>query len=185
MKSISVFVKFLGIQLVIGIIIVLGLTSCESKEEKYYLEAREKFSKYIIPDIKENWKLYISNALVLKKEEEETEAKLAQRGWKEIDPNYSSKEKEGESIKWSFWEEVIKAPEKYVVKTTQDNDILLEYKISSYEGEWLYHSAMLSTMFVKDKRFAYFRIFYIYTPERFGWREVDYEFTWPSVLKIK
>jgi len=88
MKSISVFVKFLGIQLVIGIIIVLGLTSCESKEEKYYLEAREKFSKYIIPDIKENWKLYISNALVLKKEEEETEAKLAQRGWKEIDPNY-------------------------------------------------------------------------------------------------
>jgi hypothetical protein len=169
----------MNIKLISGIFLVLIiLISCENLESKHYQRAEEDFIKYTIPDLKENLGLYMTEALALKKEEEKRDAVIANKQWNLVDPKYSSKYSE-DSPKWKFWEEVVKTPDKYVAKT-QKGDIFLEYKISSYEGEILYYSAMVSLPCFKDKEFAFLRVFFIYS-ER-GWKQVDYEFSWPTFL---
>lgn len=165
-------------KLVLGIfLVVFSLISCKNLETKHYQTAEEYFAKYTIPDLKENLGLYMTEALALKKEEERSEAALAKKMRKLVDPNYSSKYSE-DSHKWKFWQGVVKAPNKYVAKT-QKGDIFLEYKISSYEGELLYYSAMVKLPFFKDKEGAFFRVFFIYT-EKGIWKQVDYELSWPT-----
>lgn len=181
MRFIKLFKSLFWIKLLFGLITIFSIPSCESEESKYYWKVREEFSKYAVSDIKENWKSYIAYALEVKIQEEKKEAELAQQGWRRIDPNYSAKEKSKEdSPKWRFWQEIIKAPEKYVTKT-KNGDIFVEYEISTYQQGWLYHSAMVKILFVKDEWFGFFRIFFIHTPEKHGWREVDYGFSWPSI----
>lgn len=167
----------MNIKLVCGIfLVVISLISCENLESKHYQRAEEYFIKDTIPDLKENLRLYIAEALALKKERERSDAAIAKKMRKLVDPNYSSKYSE-DSHKWKFWEEVAKTPDKYVAKT-QKGDIFLEYKISSYEGEPLYYSAMVKLPYFKDKEVAFFRVFFIYTEK--GWKQVDYELSWPT-----
>ena len=167
----------MNIKLVFGIfLVVISLISCENLESKHYQRAEEYFIKDTIPDLKENLRLYMAEALALKKEER-SDAAFAKKIWKSVDPNYSSIYSE-DSHKWKFWEEVVKTPDKYVAKT-QKGDIFLEYKISSYEEEPLYYSAMVKLPFLKDKEGAFFRVFFIYT-EKGTWKKVDYELSWPT-----
>ncbi|MFA4919765.1 MAG: hypothetical protein WC581_11005 [Thermodesulfovibrionales bacterium] len=190
---------------IIIFLIVLVTLGCESAEDKYFKIAANYFTKYFVADIKDDLQTLIPYALALKKEEEKSDAELAKKMWESIDPNYDSQklkaelrktiskllgqefqiklqEKNGFS-KWTFWEDIAKAPNKYIAKT-KDGDIFLEYEISKYNNDTHYYSAKVKILFAKDNRLAFFRIFFIYTPDK-NWKQVDYEFGWPHQLSAK
>ena len=71
------------------IIILIALVSCKSEQDNHYQRAQEDFIKYTLPDIKGNWKAYISYAFVLKKNEDREQSQFAQKVLEIIDPNAS------------------------------------------------------------------------------------------------
>lgn len=189
------------------IFLILPLTlSCENAEDKYFRIAANNFTKLFIKNMKDDLETLIPYALVLKKEEEKSNAELAEKLWKMTDPNYDPKksrdvlrkslseilgkefqidpsEKEEGFSKWTFWEDIARAPNKYIAKT-KNGDIFLDYEISKYIDEPYYYSAKVKILFAKDNKLAFFRIFFIHTPEG-NWKQVDYEFGWPYQLSTK
>jgi hypothetical protein len=189
------------------LLIIPLILGCENDEDNYFREAENRFTKFEIKDIKDNLDMLISHAVALKKEEEKSNAELAQKMWKMIDPNYdpkkvretlrkslseisgkefqdNSSEDEEESYKWTFWEAVAKAPNKYIFKTN-NNDLFLKYKISKYNNETLpYYSSYAQFIFEKDNKLAFLRVFFIHTPYNY-WKIVDYEFGEPRQISNK
>ena len=81
----------------------------------------------------------------------------------------------GKSTLRDNWKEIVENPEKYLIAFKEFDDKDYYYEVLDYNGDFHthWHSALVSFLFLKDKKVYSFRISYIYDPDFMEWEIVD------------